>query len=168
MLYCVCSRCPFVKQNHLYVIICNTSFIMSVIIVTPWYINKVKKKTVLFHCYLLFKVNKWCIFNCFAIFNAFGFTMFSHSSLENATGRPTAGWSFSPFISACISFLFLFVGHLSCEACKGHHRAMVAALSYTFCTEHMRLNCSFPVLNQSAYIVVRWTRVTNEQLPAGH
>lgn len=162
MLYCVCSRCPFVKQNHLYVIICNTSFIMSVIIVTPWYINKVKKKTVLFHCYLLFKVNKWCIFNCF-------------TSLENATGRPTPGYFFSPFISACISFLFLFVGHLSCEArsigqkiSKGHHRAMVAALSYTFCTEHMRLNCSFPVLNQSAYIVVRWTRVTNEQLPAGH
>lgn len=157
-----CSRCPFVKQNHLYVIICNTSFIMSVIIVTPWYINKVKKKTVLFHCYLLFKVNKWCIFNCF-------------TSLENATGRPTPGYFFSPFISACISFLFLFVGHLSCEArsigqkiSKGHHRAMVAALSYTFCTEHMRLNCSFPVLNQSAYIVVRWTRVTNEQLPAGH
>lgn len=162
MLYCVCSRCPFVKQNHLYVIICNTSFIMSVINVTPWYINKVKKKTVLFHCYLLFKVNKWCIFNCF-------------TSLENATGRPTPGYFFSPFISACISFLFLFVGHLSCEArsigqkiSKGHHRAMVAALSYTFCTEHMRLNCSFPVLNQSAYIVVRWTRVTNEQLPAGH
>lgn len=157
-----CSRCPFVKQNHVYVIICNTSFIMSVIIVTPWYINKVKKKTVLFHCYLLFKVNKWCIFNCF-------------TSLENATGRPTPGYFFSPFISACISFLFLFVGHLSCEArsigqkiSKGHHRAMVAALSYTFCTEHMRLNCSFPVLNQSAYIVVRWTRVTNEQLPAGH
>lgn len=157
-----CSRCPFVKQNHLYVIICNTSFIMSVIIVTPWYINKVKKKTVLFHCYLLFKVNKWCIFNCF-------------TSLENATGRPTPGYFFSPFISACISFLFLFVGHLSCEArsigqkiSKGHHRAMVAALSYTFCTKHMRLNCSFPVLNQSAYIVVRWTRVTNEQLPAGH
>lgn len=157
-----CSRCPFVKQNHLYVIICNTSFIMSVIIVTPWYINKVKKKTVLFHCYLLFKVNKWCIFNCF-------------TSLENATGRPTPGYFFSPFISACISFLFLFVGHLSCEArsigqkiSKGHHRAMVAALSYTFCMEHMRLNCSFPVLNQSAYIVVRWTRVTNEQLPAGH
>lgn len=146
----------------MYVIICNTSFIMSVIIVTPWYINKVKKKTVLFHCYLLFKVNKWCIFNCF-------------TSLENATGRPTPGYFFSPFISACISFLFLFVGHLSCEArsigqkiSKGHHRAMVAALSYTFCTEHMRLNCSFPVLNQSAYIVVRWTRVTNEQLPAGH
>lgn len=162
MLYCVCSRCPFVKQNHLYVIICNTSFIMSVIIVTPWYINKVKKKTVLFHCYLLFKVNKWCIFNCF-------------TSLENATGRPTPGYFFSPFISACISFLFLFVGHLSCEArsigqkiSKGHHRAMVAALSYTFCTDYMRLNCSFPVLNQSAYIVVRWTRVTNEQLPAGH
>lgn len=146
----------------MYVIICNTSFIMSVIIVTPWYINKVKKKTVLFHCYLLFKVNKWCIFNCF-------------TSLENATGRPTPGYFFSPFNSACISFLFLFVGHLSCEArsigqkiSKGHHRAMVAALSYTFCTEHMRLNCSFPVLNQSAYIVVRWTRVTNEQLPAGH
>lgn len=146
----------------MYVIICNTSFIMSVIIVTPWYINKVKKKTVLFHCYLLFKVNKWCIFNCF-------------TSLENATGRPTPGYFFSPFISACISFLFLFVGHLSCEArsigqkiSRGHHRAMVAALSYTFCTEHMRLNCSFPVLNQSAYIVVRWTRVTNEQLPAGH
>lgn len=146
----------------MYVIVCNTSFIMSVIIVTPWYINKVKKKTVLFHCYLLFKVNKWCIFNCF-------------TSLENATGRPTPGYFFSPFISACISFLFLFVGHLSCEArsigqkiSKGHHRAMVAALSYTFCTEHMRLNCSFPVLNQSAYIVVRWTRVTNEQLPAGH
>lgn len=96
----------------------------------------------LFHCYLLFKVNKWCIFNCF-------------TSLENATGRPTPGYFFSPFISACISFLFLFVGHLSCEArsigqkiSKGHHRAMVAALSYTFCTEHMRLNCSFPVLNQ--------------------
>lgn len=145
----------------MYVIVCNTSFIMSVIIVTPWYINKVKKN-VLFHCYLLFKVNKWCIFNCF-------------TSLENATGRPTPGYFFSPFISACISFLFLFVGHLSCEArsigqkiSKGHHRAMVAALSYTFCTEHMRLNCSFPVLNQSAYIVVRWTRVTNEQLPAGH
>lgn len=114
----------------------------------------------LFHCYLLFKVNKWCIFNCF-------------TSLENATGRPTPGYFFSPFISACISFLFLFVGHLSCEArsigqkiSKGHHRAMVAALSYTFCTEHMRLNCSFPVLNQSAYIVVRWTRVqTNSYRP---
>lgn len=60
------------------------------------------------------------------------------------------------------AFHFLFVGHLSCEArsigqkiSKGHHRAMVAALSYTFCMEHMRLNCSFPVLNQSAYIVVR-------------
>lgn len=115
----------------------------------------------LFHCYLLFKVNKWCIFNCFAIFNAFGFSMFSHSSLENATGRPTAGWSFSPFISACISFLFLFVGHLSCEACKGHHRAMVAALSYTFCTEHMRLNCSFPVLMPTLLFVEPESQTNN-------
>lgn len=162
MLYCVCSRCPFVKQNHLYVIVCNTSFIMSVIIVTPWYINKVKKKP----CYSI------VIFYLKSTSDAF-LTASLHLKTQPDVQRLAI--FFSPFISACISFLFLFVGHLSCEArsigqkiSKGHHRAMVAALSYTFCTEHMRLNCSFPVLNQSAYIVVRWTRVTNEQLPAGH
>lgn len=78
---------------------------MSVNIVTPWYINKVKN--VLFHCYFLFQVNmyKWWIFlTDFTISNAL---KLSHSSLENATGRPTAGDFFSPFVYACISCFFL-------------------------------------------------------------
>lgn len=70
---------------------------MSVNIVTPWYINKVKN--VLFHCYLLFQVN----ITDFTISNAL---RLSHSSLENATGRPTAGDFFSPFVYACISCFF--------------------------------------------------------------
>lgn len=52
----------------------------------------------LFHCYLLFQVN----ITDFTISNAL---RLSHSSLENATGRPTAG-DFFQSIRQCMHFLF--------------------------------------------------------------
>lgn len=81
---------------------------MSVNIVTPWYINKVKN--VLFHCYFLFQVNmyKWWIF-----LNRFHhFQCLKAQSLLRSDSSVTPHWKTQPDVQR----LAIFSVHSSMHA----------------------------------------------------
>lgn len=84
---------------------------MSVNIVTPWYINKVKN--VLFHCYFLFQANMykwWIFFNRFHHFQC----LKAQSLLTGKRNRTSNGWRFFQSIRLCMHFMFFSCSYDIC------------------------------------------------------